>query len=41
MRDEPAGGKTIEEVVASMDRNLQQVANEAATEIDKFLAAPR
>jgi len=33
MRDEPAGGKTIEEVVASMDRNLQQVASQAATAV--------
>ena len=37
-RQEPASGKNIKDVVASMDRNLQQVASEAAAEIDKFLA---
>jgi len=40
-RAEPASGKSIKDVVESMDRNLQQVASEAAAEIDKFLAAPR
>ena len=38
-REEPASGKNINDVVASMDRNLQQVATAAAAEIDKFLAA--
>jgi ABC-type uncharacterized transport system auxiliary subunit len=38
---EPASGKSIKEVVESMDRNLHQVVSEAAAEIDKFLAAPR
>jgi len=38
-REEPASGKNIEAVVASMDRNLQQVVSEAAAEIDRFLAA--
>ncbi|MGA3074091.1 MAG: ABC-type transport auxiliary lipoprotein family protein [Bryobacteraceae bacterium] len=37
-REEPASGKTIEDVVQSMDRNLQQVVNAAAAEIDRFLA---
>ena len=37
-RGEPAGGKAIEDVVASMDRNLRQVVSEAATELDLFLA---
>jgi ABC-type uncharacterized transport system auxiliary subunit len=40
-RAEPASGKSIKEVVESMDRNLQQVVSGAAAEIDKFLAAPR
>jgi len=39
-REEPASGKTIKEVVESMDRNLQRVVSEAAAEIDRFLAAP-
>jgi ABC-type uncharacterized transport system auxiliary subunit len=38
-REEPANGKTIEDVVGSMDRNLQQVVNAAAAEIGRFLAA--
>jgi cholesterol transport system auxiliary component len=37
-RQEPAGGKTIKEVVESMDRNLQQAAAAAAAEIDRFLS---
>jgi len=36
-REEPASGKTIEEVVRSMDRNLQQVVKEAVAEIDRFV----
>jgi ABC-type uncharacterized transport system auxiliary subunit len=38
-REEPANGKNIKDVVGSMDRNLQQLASETATEIDKFLAS--
>jgi ABC-type uncharacterized transport system auxiliary subunit len=38
-RQEPANGKTIDDVVASMDRNLQQVVNAATAEIDRFLAS--
>ena len=38
-REEPANGKNIKDVVGSMDRNLQQLASEAAAEIDKFLAS--
>jgi len=37
-REEPASGKSIEEVVRSMDHNLQQVVNEAVAEIDRFVA---
>jgi len=40
-REEPASGRTIEDVVQSMDRNLQQVVSEAAVEIDRFLAGQR
>ena len=32
-REEPAGGKTMEEVVQSMDRNLQQVVGAATADI--------
>jgi ABC-type uncharacterized transport system auxiliary subunit len=38
-REEPVKGKTVADVVQSLDRNLQQVMNETVTEIDKFLAA--
>ena len=34
-REEPASGKSMEDVVASMDRNLQQVTAEAAAEIGR------
>lgn len=40
-RTEPSSGKDIKDVVASMDRNLQQIVNEAAGEIDRFLSAQR
>src|ERR1700722_16934583 len=40
-REEPVTGKSIQDVVESMDRNLQQVVNEVAAEIDKFPAAGR
>jgi ABC-type uncharacterized transport system auxiliary subunit len=40
MREEPAGGKNIEDVVASMDRNLQQIVTDASAEIGQFLAQP-
>lgn len=40
-RNEPAPGKSIKDVVASMDRNLSQVVNQAAAEIDTFLAGRR
>jgi ABC-type uncharacterized transport system auxiliary subunit len=36
--EEPASGKSIGDVVQSMDRNLRQVAADAAAEIDGFLA---
>jgi ABC-type uncharacterized transport system auxiliary subunit len=37
-REEPASGKTIDDVVQSMDRNLQRVAADAAAAIDGFVA---
>src|SRR5258708_665727 len=37
-REEPVSGKSVVEVVQSLDRNLQQVIGEIAGEIDKFLA---
>jgi phage gp36-like protein len=40
-REEPVTGKTVGDVVQSLDRNLQQAVGEAAAEIDKFLAARR
>ncbi|HLY18862.1 MAG TPA: ABC-type transport auxiliary lipoprotein family protein [Bryobacteraceae bacterium] len=40
-RTEPVGGKTVPEVVASMDRNLHQVVNEVTAGIDQFLSAQR
>jgi ABC-type uncharacterized transport system auxiliary subunit len=38
-REEPVNGKSVVEVVQSLDRNLQHVVSETAGEIDKFLAA--
>lgn len=38
--EDPATGKNIEDVVGSMDRNLQQVVSAAAAEIDKATAGP-
>ena len=40
-REEPVSGKSVVEVVQSLDRNLQHVVSETAREIDKFLAARR
>jgi len=40
-RAEPVSGKSIGEVVESMDRNLQQVVSEATAEIDRFMADRR
>jgi len=40
-RQEPVDGKTVADVVQSLDRNLQHVVSEAAVEIDKFLTAAR
>ena len=37
-REEPVSGKSVVEVVQSLDRNLQQVISKIAGEIDKFLA---
>jgi len=40
-REEPVGGKTVTDVVQSLDRNLHGVVSETAVEIDKFLATRR
>jgi len=40
-REEPVRSKTIQEVVASLDRNLQAVAKETADRIGQYLAAQR
>lgn len=40
-REEPVAGKSIPEVVQSLERNLRQVVSEIAGEIDKFLADRR
>ena len=40
-REEPANGKSIRDVVASMDRNLAQVAGQAAAAVDGFLGSQR
>jgi ABC-type uncharacterized transport system auxiliary subunit len=37
-REEPVTGKTVPDVVQSLDRNLQRVVSETIAEIDKFLA---
>jgi len=37
-RDEPVNGKTMKEVVASLDHNLQQVIADAASGIETFLS---
>ena len=38
---EPVSGKTVADVVQSLDRNLQRVVSETVVEIDKFLATRR
>jgi len=38
-REEPVDGKSVGDVVQSLDRNLQRVVSETAAEIDTFLAA--
>ena len=40
-REEPVSGKTVADVVQSLDRNLHGVVSETAVEIDKFLATRR
>lgn len=40
-REEPVNGRTVPDVVQSLDRNLRQVVSETIVEIDKFLAAVR
>jgi cholesterol transport system auxiliary component len=40
-REEPVSGKTVPEVVQSLDRNLQHIVSETVVEIDKFLSARR
>jgi ABC-type uncharacterized transport system auxiliary subunit len=37
-REEPVRGKTVADVVQSLDRNLQHAVTETAAEIDKFLS---
>jgi ABC-type uncharacterized transport system auxiliary subunit len=37
-RDEPVNGKTIKEVVVSLDHNLRQVITDAAAAIGSFLS---
>ena len=39
-REEPVSGKTVPDVVQSLDRNLRHVANDIAAELDKFLSSP-
>ena len=38
-REEPVSGKSMVDVVQSLDRNLRNVVRETTGEIDKFLAA--
>jgi len=40
-REDLVRGKSVPEVVQSLERNLQQVVTEIAGEIDKFLSARR
>lgn len=40
-RVEPVGGKSVADVVQSLDRNLQHVVDEIAADLDRFLSAPR
>lgn len=40
-REEPVNSKTVVEVVQSLDRNLQHVVSETASEVDKFLTSRR
>jgi ABC-type uncharacterized transport system auxiliary subunit len=40
-REEPVSGKSVVEVVQSLDRNLQHVAAETAAQLDLFLAGRR
>jgi ABC-type uncharacterized transport system auxiliary subunit len=37
--EEPVSGKTVPDVVESLDRNLQRVVSDASSAIDKFLAS--
>ena len=40
-RDEPVSGKTMQDVVTSLDHNLQQVIADSASGIEAFLSGPR
>jgi hypothetical protein len=40
-REQSVSGKTVPDVVQSLDRNLQRVVSETVVEIDRFLAARR
>lgn len=39
--EDPVGAKKVKDVVASLDRNLQQVVGDAAGQIDAFVSARR
>jgi cholesterol transport system auxiliary component len=39
--EDPVGTKSVKDVVASLDRNLQQVVGDAAGQIDAFVSARR
>ncbi|HTS24790.1 MAG TPA: ABC-type transport auxiliary lipoprotein family protein [Bryobacteraceae bacterium] len=38
-REEPVNGKTVVEVVQSLDRNLQHVVSDTTSEVDRFLTS--
>jgi hypothetical protein len=38
-REEPVSGKTVADVVQSLDRNLQHIMLDAAAELDTFLSS--
>jgi cholesterol transport system auxiliary component len=40
-REEPVSGKSVVDVVQSLDRNLQHVVDDALSELDRFLSARR
>jgi ABC-type uncharacterized transport system auxiliary subunit len=40
-REEPVAAKNVKDVVQSLDRNLQQIVNDATGQIDAFVSARR